>query len=241
MQRLDWDSTFFGFGVGHVWLDTLRIDNGPELLQAMRANELKLLYVFNDTAREQGADVDSKKELLRAVGAFLVDRKVVYSRILTTLHLEKQEEVFAYQGSYPTAKLYELALQSGSYSRFRLDTNFPKGSFEQMYRLWVDNSIKGIIADEVLVSYHDTGVISGMLTLSLKGEAASIGLIAVDELYRGKGLGYKLMHAAEYKALCAGKDRINVPAQMDNHAACKFYEHLGYEKMQVVEVWHVWG
>ncbi len=239
IEILPWDSQFFGFGIGRMDL-THGIASGVEKVQhEIKERDIKLLYLFHDLSCE--IDKDAKKQFVAHSGAKLVDTKLVYEKSLVMDELVSPPDgVVEFSGDRATGVLYQLALQSGIYSRFRIDLNFPPGSFEKLYCLWMDNSINRKIADNVLVAKGQETQIQGMVTLSLKGEQAVIGLLSVDESARGISLGRKLMIAAEYHALTSGKTFIAVATQRENRSACRFYEKLGYNVISRTEIYHWW-
>ena len=60
-------------------------------------------------------------------------------------------EVHMYTNKTTNKKLTDLALLSGAYSRFKLDTNFKKKSYEHLYAKWIENSVNKKIAFCVLI------------------------------------------------------------------------------------------
>jgi dTDP-4-amino-4,6-dideoxy-D-galactose acyltransferase len=238
-ELLQWDSAFFGFGIGKIELKDALILGNKEIEAKMQQNNIRLLYIFNKL--DDITDSNRRAEIPEQWGATLVDRKVVYEK---TLSLDQTaafpRSISQFTGNIPTNQLYSLALQSGIFSRFRLDKNFPQGSFEQLYRLWMEKSVRKEMADLVLMAGDDPETTGGMVTVSLKSGNASIGLIAVDEKSRGQKLGQQLMAAAEQSAIQAGLNHITVATQLDNESACAFYQHLGYEKETIWEIFHWW-
>ena len=69
--------------------------------------------------------------------------------------------------------LYELAFESGKYSRFKLDKNFSEIDFRKLYKKWVDNSLNLEIADEVLV-YKISDIIQGFITYKIYNDGAQL-------------------------------------------------------------------
>jgi dTDP-4-amino-4,6-dideoxy-D-galactose acyltransferase len=104
---------------------------------------------------------------------------------------------------------------------------------------WIEKSVKREIADEILV-YSENEDEKGFITLVIKKNKGSIGLIAVDEKERGKSVGKKLVQAA---LLYFNEKKINiveVVAQIENRGACRFYKSLGFEIKSIVNIYHLW-
>lgn len=99
-----------------------------------------------------------------------------------------------------------------------------------------DKDVMGIIEsspNRLFVARKDREII-GMLTLIVFRSAfAKKGLledIVVDERYRGKGVGTKLILAAIDKARNEGVTHLDFTSNPERIAANKLYEHLGFEK-----------
>ena len=90
---------------------------------------------------------------------------------------------------------------------------------------------------EVLIAKGNAGFVSGHLS----GENAQIGLIAVDENYRGKGWGKRLVIASEHFAKERGALSLRIPTQQANTPACKLYQSLGYQVVDTDYVYHYWN
>ncbi len=139
----------------------------------------------------------------------------------------------------PSPSLVELALASGSYSRFKVDPQMPGACFKTLYQAWIHRSTTREIADEVLVAGEE-GDLQAMVTIRLDGITAHIGLIAVEAAARGRGLGSGLIHAAEGWASERGALRMEVVTQGANQAACSLYERCGYQILSEEDVYHLW-
>ena len=136
-------------------------------------------------------------------------------------------------------KLIEQAVQSGIYSRFNVDKKIGKEKYEEMYTLWMLNSLNHTIAKEVLVLLEQNDL-KGFITLGEKNKRADIGLIAVDHHFRGNGIGRILMESAEKWFSDKGYKTIQVVTQGDNYPACRLYERCGYEVETVEFFYHIW-
>lgn len=224
--ELAWDSEFFGFGVAH-WIGVDNLDF-RKISQDARASGIRLVYLFlpPDSAADRSA---------REAGVRLVDRKVTF---VTETAISGPISPHVQQVSQMTARMRELALQSGVFSRFRLDDNLPAGSFEKMYSLWLDRSLRRANAREVL-AYEEAGQQLGMITLGEKNGRADIGLLGVHDTARGRGIGSLLVHAARGRAAEMGYGRIQVATQLDNAPACALYQR-SFLPENVEHIYHFW-
>jgi dTDP-4-amino-4,6-dideoxy-D-galactose acyltransferase len=168
----------------------------------------------------------------------LVDRKVTYSKYLHS-EVSQQENISSYSKDFVEDKLLALSIESGKYSRFKVDSRIENQKFEDLYTHWITNSVSGKLAEEVLI-YKTENEIAGILTLQVIDHKAHIGIIAVDAHFRGQGIGKSLLKAAEFWFSEKGFDKLHVVTQLDNVAACGLYEHSGYSKEKLNWFYHLW-
>jgi ribosomal protein S18 acetylase RimI-like enzyme len=169
----------------------------------------------------------------------LVDKKTTYEKAIHK-NIAFDNSVLPYGNDWPEPKLIELAIESGRYSRFKVDEKIGINKFRELYRTWIVNSVNKKIAKEVLV-YRINETIAGFVTLGEKHSRAEIGIIAVEAINRGKGIGRSLMRSAEsWFAAHSHFDVIQVVTQGANLAACKLYEHCGYRVGRLEYVYHFW-
>lgn len=226
IKPLTWDSDFFRLRIGQLHLT----DYSKELFESELKN-FDLVYIYDDY---YSRDVSRIIE-----GAVKVDEKITFTKIINK-HKEPNSEIKIYNRPIPTDQLKLLSVQSGIYSRFRLDTNFPKGYFEQLYHEWIYKSCTKEIAFAVLV-HGDEAKPDGFITLSSKEDNAVIGLIAVDEGKRGLGIGKKLLYAAEYIAEKNNFTNLKVATQYANKEACHLYEKYGFDIESRIAIYHYWN
>jgi ribosomal protein S18 acetylase RimI-like enzyme len=226
--RKDWDSEFFGYEVYELRGETFTETAIKEQLEQLKNKKARLVYLFSKT------ECKSANQL----GGRLFDKKILYEK-----HLDKNvsaaEKVEPFSANEDYKKLEGLSLASGAYSRFRLDPSFKNNEFEKMYSLWIKRSVERMMADDVLV-YKEDGKYLGMVTVSVKEGGAWIGLIAVEDGYRGKNIGSSLMHAAENFGIENKCQKLDVYTQKDNEQACRFYEKNGYKNVSLDYIYHFW-
>lgn len=227
IHYLPWDSDFFGLRIGRV---DISCKEDWRILEQTIAEGLSynLLYIFDKECI--GLPADKAK---------LVDIKVVYKKDVSNSSMLDLSSIHQYKNRVPDKDLYSLALVSGQYSRYNLDKKFPQGSYERLYRRWIENSVNGQMADAVFY-YLEEDTKIGMVTLRREGETASIGLIASAPMCQGKGIGTKLIEASETWLFSKGIKLLEVATQRNNIYACRFYEKLGFVPVSETNIYHLW-
>lgn len=214
---LPFDSNLFGYPVGKVALS----GEWNEKEFSDEAADYQLVYIFS-----------SNKIPITHTAIRHMDSKVVFEKELR--EPIEAEDIKPFSENNLMSQLEELAMQSGSYSRFNLDKRLENGEFEKLYRAWVANALE---EDLILTDLN----LRGMITLSLENPKAAIGLFAVNREHRGNGIGGKLLSAAESHAIHNGCQTLKVPTQASNEHACQFYLKKGYHVEKVIQVYHYWG
>lgn len=228
VERLDWDSNFFGLRIGRAFVSS---EEEGAALASQRKNlkeDYDLLYLF--TSHGMRFPDDKAK---------LVDEKVVYS-LSKVVPSEANPSVELWDANKGvTDELLHLALVSGKYSRFKLDDSLPSGSYERLYSRWIEQSVNHAIATEVFC-YMVDGMPRGLVTLDRKDGVGAIGLVAIQEDFQCRGIGSALIrHVVRYarEGQCL---KLSVATQHNNIPACRLYEKNGFEMESVTDVWHWW-
>lgn len=240
LQPLAWDSDYLGFGVARLAAHALSPTELAALVAEARVSGLRLLYLI--TAPDDAISNGSARE----AGAWLADRKVTFAMPVAAADQDIAIGSAIHATTTWTPALESLALQSGEYSRFRLDVNFAPAVFTGLYQRWLQNSLNHQIAREVLVfateptAAGQQGTAQGLLTLGLKNGRADIGLLAVDAQARGQRIGQQLVAAARQRTAAWGLAELQVVTQLDNEPACGFYRRCGFREWQVEHIYHLW-
>ena len=144
-----------------------------------------------------------------------------------------------YASSMRIGDLERLAVQTGEYSRFNVDPNFPKEKFIELYKTWIRNSVRKELADEVLTIQQGENIV-GMVALGNKNNRGDIVLMAVDESCRRRGYGETLVKAAQSWFVGNQYKVGQVVTQEDNIPACKLYKKCGYSIEKIEYYYHFW-
>jgi dTDP-4-amino-4,6-dideoxy-D-galactose acyltransferase len=236
---LPWDSDVFGFTVAAI--DAERCGDEQDLtttLAAMRAASVRLAYL----SLPDGAPAELARAAAR-LGGRPVGERVTFAAPLERISPpprlpDSAAAVERYVGP-TTHDLVRLARQAGSHSRFSIDPDVGEHTFRKIYDAWIERSVSGEIADAVFV-VRDARSPIGLVTVARAGDRSAIGLLAVDEVARGRGVGAALVrHAQEWGHAC-GARTAEVVTQASNVSACALYRRCGYEVETTKSVFHFW-
>lgn len=224
IRTLEFDSQLFGYPVGalSVGTDGCTVAAAKEILQ-QEGTAFRVVYLFSREPLEGfGPPADIKLTFIKSPAP----------------QLSVSPAVKIYSGGNDD-RLLQLAFDSGVYSRFRTDPRFTGNEFEKLYRLWMERSISGEIADAVMLFDEGTGI-TGMVTVSAENGGAEIGLIAVDGAARGRGIGKQLIAGAEDFAARKGCSQLRVATQAANQPAVGIYLKSGFTEYSRIYIYHWW-
>jgi len=228
IKILDWDSQFFEQKVAELILNANDISNLKQYLLNAKEDGIQLLYL----KYKRKIDLDN-------FTFQLVDEKVTFKKEIiesTTL----SNNIQSFTENEPNNALYEYAILSGQFSRFKMDDKIEDSKFEELYKIWIRNSVNRKFAKEVLV-YTIEQEIAGMITIgAIDNTSAHIGLIAVGKNYQGKGIGKALIKASENWSLQQGYTSLQVVTQAANTSAMQLYKAANYVLVDTSFVYHVW-
>jgi dTDP-4-amino-4,6-dideoxy-D-galactose acyltransferase len=242
IRRLEWDCQHFGLPIAQIVGDDWDDHALTEALTDARQEGYQLVYWATSSDRPLS------KALLVEFRGTQVDQKATFAR-QTVPELDccfvpppPHLTLGAYNSEVASDNLVQLAIAAGVYSRFGVDNRIPPDKFEELYRVWIERSVRHEIADDVLVISNGGGAdaLAGMVTVKVTDRVGNIGLIAVSEDYRGQGIGSLLVQAAHYWMFQHGASEMNVITQYANRPACRLYERTGYTLAGVQYYYHFW-
>lgn len=230
---LDWDSKYFGFTTAIVRISDETAEEIRECITKMSETGVKLAYFFSP--RRMEGEVPEFENKLMDEKATLVapDKQFPIDSVGALAALKRPDR------ETDISLLEDLALQAGEYSRFSVDSKFPREKFEMLYKTWIRRSIQKEIADSVLIIEKENDP-AGIVTLSARAEYGEIGLIAVDRKYRNQRFGKRLVLGA--LDWCRQNDLkgCRVVTQGKNEAACRLYKKCGFNTQKIEFVYHFW-
>lgn len=122
-----------------------------------------------------------------------------------------------------------LVSESFQYSRFRYPW-FGSGESSRFYTQWAKNAIMNTFDDVCLIFKEPQNIIKGMISAKKTDkDSARVGIICVDEQYRGQGVGHHLLKAIEQWCYQQGLSRLYIATQGSNQRACSFYLKNNYQ------------
>lgn len=222
----EWDSVNFGFRIGEVSVNSASKTDIENILDESKKGKYKLLYLHSNVNLNIPFFYDEKITYIK--------ERCLYSSISDNNIRNGCRNDF-------DRGLYKLALESGKFSRFNLDPNFPKVLFELLYRKWIENSIDKIIASDVFL-YDDLkkdSDILGMITCKNSENISEIGIIATNSQFQGSGIGSKLISYYESN-LPSHIKSLEVVTQGINTMARRFYEKHGFSIKNIEYIYHLW-
>lgn len=226
-EILPWDSSFFNCRVGRIVVLNSNFDGVSAVEDAA---PLDLLYVNSSFS----LDIENIGALSKG---YEEERLVFRKDLLSPSNVS--DKVRSGNAEDASEDVKSLAVSSGKYSRFKLDSRVPTSKFKELYELFLIKSLSREIADEVLFYEEDEEVL-GLVTVRRKGEVGDIGIISVRSDARGKGIGMELMRGAENFVISMGVSQMTVATQGENMVAAALYRKCGYTVDPSEYVYHFW-
>jgi dTDP-4-amino-4,6-dideoxy-D-galactose acyltransferase len=211
-RLLDWDSEFWGLKVGGA-------DGIEGLGQWAIENTVGLMCVLIDSDRPEEA------QQAEADGFRFMDVRVTLER--RTISCGGGSRLARIEDLKP---LKQIAHSAHRITRFYADPSLPDGRCDQLYEEWIRRSFAGW-ADLTLVAEREEKPV-GYITVHLDGEASKIGLIAVHEDFRGRGVGTELLGSAINWAHSQKAKKMTVVTQGRNIPAQRLFQQGGFQTVE---------
>ena len=233
VEKLQWDSEHFGFGVGRVLPTGIGPEEAAECVSHGRQLDLRCLYFLAG-----GADRETWHHAIAA--GFLP--------IGIRMELELQQRgpgsaESSHGGELASGadlpELLRLSAQAFVESRFFRDPGFPRDRAEELFRIWVSRGVgeEGFFT----VLQYEEGAPAGFVTgRILEPGRGRIELLAVAASQRGRGVGGRLLAAAKAEFVRRGLPKVTVVTQGSNLPAQRLYQDAGFRTLGVGIWFHAW-
>lgn len=211
----EWESKFFGRQIFSY--------NGPlKTLANAKFPQNSLISLKIKTEDYQWIDLASTN------GFRLVEGEVVYQKSLVGYRtLNESIEIDNYIAQWTLmGELNGIVSEMYANSRFR-EPWFTIEERDNFYRCWLENAVLSKFDDCCLV-LKQLGRICGFVTVKIRDELATIGLIGVATTFRGMGLGNALLELAIKYSVVNNANIISVSTQISNLAAANLYARAGF-------------
>jgi dTDP-4-amino-4,6-dideoxy-D-galactose acyltransferase len=227
---LDWDSEFFGLRIGRVAGD--RTDEPALAAATAWADERSLdcVYLLADCTDAAGLRAASSR------GFRPVDVRLDFGRPVGDDRPAAGGLRHAREADLAT--LAPLARGAFAYSRFAADGRFPAERCETLFEIWLTDSVRGRLADFVLVDDGLEGFVC--CTVDADQRLGRIELIAVVPDRRGDGLGGALVDGALDELARRGAGQVRVATQAASVPAQRLYQRAGFRTLQAAVWLHRW-
>jgi dTDP-4-amino-4,6-dideoxy-D-galactose acyltransferase len=229
VQRLDWDSEFFGFPIGRVRNDV----GASDIAAAEReADERKLRCVYLCVAAKNAPLLDEAQRL----GFLVRDLRVTLAGPLPSNSPEPPGVEPA--GLEALDVLSVIARERFQTTRFFADPGFDRDRCRELYVAWLRRGLKPSIDRVTLVAGKNRGfVICRFDSAANRGEIELIGVTAEAE---GQGIGTALVTCAQTTFAREGLTHMRAVTQGRNIAAQRLYQRRGFQ-IDGMGVWlHRW-
>jgi dTDP-4-amino-4,6-dideoxy-D-galactose acyltransferase len=231
-EYLAWDSRFFGVKVARV--TAARLD-APALaaVDAWSAERrIDCLYFLADDAPDASAAAED-------AGFRLIDVRVTLDRPVAGASSAAEDAALRLARPDDVPALRAIARGSHRDSRFYRDGRFERARCDALYETWIEQSCVGGAA-AVWVAEAD-GSLGGYVTCErVDQRAGRIGLLAVAERGRGRGVGAALLARAVAWFDSQGLATATVVTQGGNVAAQRLYQAGGFRTAALQLWYHRW-
>ena len=233
---LEWDCAFFGLRIASLPLEARAEGELESALEWCRRERVQCLYALSDERDE------AKRAWLAARGALEVDERTTLAAKVAPDAAERAADALRPVRAEDIPALEAIAAEAHRDSRFWNDARFPRERCAALYATWIAGEARGRAA-AVFVAEHE-GRPAGYISCHERGAAEArhgdIGLVAVAEPARGRGLGGRLVDAALSWAAARGLSRMEVVTQGRNAGALSLYASRGFQPVLRQRWQHLW-
>lgn len=231
---LQWDSEFFQKRIGRVNSSNLN-ENEAECVDAWAVDQHIDCVYYLAEGRHPASAIAAENH-----GFHLVDLRVTYQIDLINTTIELQTRPIRQANAIDLPIIKKMAGEFHDISRFFADEHFERSLCRKLYELWIERDFTE--SNRYLWVSEDQGQLTGYTSacIDLSEKTAEIGLVGVNPIWRGKGIGWNLQLGVLKQLKSLGVDHVEVVTQGRNVSAQNLYCKSGY-LLKSIDLWyHKW-
>jgi dTDP-4-amino-4,6-dideoxy-D-galactose acyltransferase len=238
IEKLDWDSNFFGFNVGYLTCMHLTENIMKRVNTFIKKENIRLVeYLCNCHNAES-------VKLAEDFGFNFVDVRLVFRKQINKIVYSTSNSPDSIKIKIATIDdlkdLIPIARESYVDSRYFFDKHFPDERCQQFYEDWLKKSIVGEFDDLVFAAFDKEKAIGFISVKKQDQTTGKIGLVGVHENYQGKGIGKMLINQVFQWTQDNHLQQLDVVTQGRNYSAQRLYQKMGFTT-KLVQLWyHKW-
>lgn len=240
INKQEWDSNFFGFNIAR-----LEIYNNPEILLP-HLNTLHTWAHSNDiqyiTTRASLSNVKLVNYLTQSGYCLLTNKYMLRCFIEDVSLPDLPEFEHSFLSKDEIEMCMNLAKNSFNHSRFNVDSIFDATRVREMYSAWMLDFIGR--ENNYIIALKDHNKLVGFCAFS-KGidlyemngvvpKHGFIALIAVDEQYRGRGLGKYLINKSKMHLKAIGINLLFANVDLSNESSLNTFQAAKFKVFNVI-------
>ncbi len=235
-KKLEWDTDFWGYGIGSLRTKELTSNVYAKVRQAMLSEDIRMLeYLCSLEDRDSVRTAELH-------GFNLTDIRVTFEVKTRAIDIDALPIGLSYGIAEPRhiPELIRLSTDLYRDSRYYFDGNFDHSRISRLYNTWVEKAVLGTF-DHICYCIFEGDLPLGFVTIRhLQRGRASIGLVGLGQENKGKGLGKKLCSYVINQCLAKGIGVITTVTQGRNTNAIRLYESVGFRTGKMELWYHKW-
>ena len=231
IQRLPWDTDFFGINIGKVVIYE-NVDFDPiRLLQQANDEKYELVYVFK---YQKMLNYD---KVIKA-NLDLIDIQLTMSKKFFSADYIKLPYTFKTELTIKERnECYKIAEKTSIVSRFYNEEKIGPQKTNQLYRKWIDNALNKSFSDGLFLVKKSCNI-SGihLIKTDIPNKTGYFTLTGVDSEYKRMGFGKELwLQSLAYWANESEIDQIKSTLSIQNAESLNFHMKMGFNKIEEIK------
>jgi dTDP-4-amino-4,6-dideoxy-D-galactose acyltransferase len=227
INRLDWDSDFFGKRIGRVLLENqTHFDTRSFIVEAKQ--NFDLVYIYSNKNM-------LSHETIRLANLDLVDIMITMSMPFDKItNINKEYNFKNTLTQNEIIECYDIAEKTSVVSRFYNEQLIGPEKTKMLYRKWIDNGLNKTFSDGLfLIKEKDTTIGIHLIKVDKENKVGYFTLTGVNPNYKRLGIGRKLWNQAfGFFSNETDINTIKSPFSFKNSDSFNFHLKMGFNKIE---------